>query len=134
MRGGGSSCGRLWCCHCRVVCFVGLFVLCVCVCDLFLLLQVVLNVMRELNDEVSSLFTQYDIPFTGGPPFPVDLFYTVCYPTPSPVHSHRLIFHSQVVLNVMRELNDEALERVRAGLGHARAALAADAFGGRCIA
>jgi len=30
-----SSCGRLWCCSCRVVCLV-LFLLCVCVCDLFL--------------------------------------------------------------------------------------------------
>ena len=26
--GGGSSCGRLWCCSCRVVCLV-LFLLCV---------------------------------------------------------------------------------------------------------
>lgn len=41
-----------------------------------------------------------------------------------------LLSSSTVVLNVMRELNDEALERVRAGFGHARAALAVDAFGG----
>jgi len=34
-RGGGSSRGRLWCCSCRVVCLV-LFLLCVCMCDLFL--------------------------------------------------------------------------------------------------
>ena len=34
--GGSSSCGRLWCCSGRVVCCVVLFVLCVCVCDLFL--------------------------------------------------------------------------------------------------
>jgi len=41
--GGGPSCGRVWCCSCRVVCCVGvvlfvscrvLFLLCVCVCDL----------------------------------------------------------------------------------------------------
>jgi hypothetical protein len=41
-----------------------------------------------------------------------------------------LLSSSTVVLNVMRELNDEALERLRAGFRHARAALAADAFGG----
>ena len=47
--GGDSSCGRLWCCSCRVVCCVVvvlfwscvvLLLLCVRVCDLFLFLQV----------------------------------------------------------------------------------------------
>jgi len=32
VQGGGSSCGRLWSCSCRVVCCVVLFLLCVCVC------------------------------------------------------------------------------------------------------
>jgi len=35
----GSSCGRLWCCSWRVVCCIVFFLLCVCVCDLFLFLQ-----------------------------------------------------------------------------------------------
>jgi len=37
--GDGSSCGRLWCCSCRVVCYVELFLLCDCVWDLFFFLQ-----------------------------------------------------------------------------------------------
>jgi len=36
VREGGSYCGRSWCCSCRAVCCVVLFLLCVCLCDLFL--------------------------------------------------------------------------------------------------
>jgi len=32
----GYACGRVWCCSCRVVCCVVLFLLCACMCDLFL--------------------------------------------------------------------------------------------------
>jgi len=39
--GGGSSCDGLWWCSCRVVCCAVLFLLCDCVCDLFLFLPIV---------------------------------------------------------------------------------------------
>ena len=41
--------GRASCCSCRVVCCVVLFVLCVCVCDLFLFLPIGCEQKREIS-------------------------------------------------------------------------------------
>jgi len=66
-----SSCGRLWCCSCRVVCSV-LFLLCVCVCDLFLFVQV------------------HPPPYLGPPSFCSRLLFTAVSP---PIHTYSSQVH-----------------------------------------